>query len=181
MSFMTWCNNRVGSDPWFWDSEHQLSLRALCIPGLENILSRGGTLLRNWRLHSLGVEWFLAQLRKAEADLFATCWNSHRPLWWKFPCTSDQQQADIIYSTRKNLILLLSMTERQIKTFTSQAVGCIVISRQCLVLKKDLCPFSNSCPTVWKVISEKLCHLLDRPLKKLTCNVSYKKKKILVQ
>ncbi|KAK5898201.1 hypothetical protein CgunFtcFv8_015639 [Champsocephalus gunnari] len=71
---------------WLWVSQIVLSLRALHIPGRENggadLMSRGGPLPDEWRLHPEVVKQVWTQFGRAEVDLFANRSNSHCALWF---------------------------------------------------------------------------------------------------
>ena len=71
---------------WLWVSQIVLSLRALHIPGRENrgadLMSRGGPLPDEWRLHPEVVKQVWTQFGRAEVDLFANRRNSHCALWF---------------------------------------------------------------------------------------------------
>ena len=64
-----------------WASEHVLSLRALHIPGPEkrgaDLMSRGGPLADQWRLHSEVVQEIWNRFREAEVDLPTSRNNTH--------------------------------------------------------------------------------------------------------
>ncbi|KAL3976218.1 tctex1 domain-containing protein 2 [Sarotherodon galilaeus] len=69
-----------------WCSVHFLSLRATHVPGHLNLgpdlLSRGGPLVREWRLHPLIVAQIWDLFGKAQIDLFASRVNTHCPLFF---------------------------------------------------------------------------------------------------
>ncbi|XP_028306693.1 uncharacterized protein LOC114465708 [Gouania willdenowi] len=69
-----------------WGSVHFLSLRATHVPGRLNLgadlLSRGGPLVREWRLHPLVVAQIWVRFGRAEVDLFASRANAHCPLFF---------------------------------------------------------------------------------------------------
>ena len=69
-----------------WCSVHFLSLRATHIPGHLNLgadlLSRGGPLVREWRLHPAVVAQIWERFGRAEVDLFASRSNTHCPLFF---------------------------------------------------------------------------------------------------
>ena len=67
-------------------TECVVSARALHIPGRENggadLMSRGGPLPDEWRLHTEVVKQVWTQFGRAEVDLFANRRNSHCALWF---------------------------------------------------------------------------------------------------
>ncbi|XP_065325845.1 uncharacterized protein LOC134621241 [Pelmatolapia mariae] len=69
-----------------WCSVHFLSLRATHVLGHLNLgpdlLSRGGPLVREWRLHPLIVAQMWDLFGKAQLDLFASRVNTHCPLYF---------------------------------------------------------------------------------------------------
>ncbi|XP_053354207.1 uncharacterized protein LOC128526406 [Clarias gariepinus] len=69
-----------------WSTVHLLSLRATHIPGHLNLgadlLSRGGPLVREWRLHPWVVAQIWERFGRAAVDLFASKENAHCPLFF---------------------------------------------------------------------------------------------------
>ena len=69
-----------------WAFPRLASLRALFIPGVENLaadlLSRTGPLPGEWRLHPQVVTLLWCQFGRAQADLFASTETAHCKLWF---------------------------------------------------------------------------------------------------
>ncbi|XP_076746637.1 uncharacterized protein LOC112431703 [Maylandia zebra] len=69
-----------------WCSVHFLTLRATHVPGHLNLgpdlLSRGGPLVREWRLHPSIVAQIWDLFGEAQIDLFASRVNAHCPLYF---------------------------------------------------------------------------------------------------
>ncbi|XP_039904084.1 uncharacterized protein LOC120744034 [Simochromis diagramma] len=69
-----------------WCSVHFLTLRATHVPGHLNLgpdlLSRGGPLVREWRLHPSIVARIWDLFGEAQIDLFASRVNTHCPLYF---------------------------------------------------------------------------------------------------
>lgn len=68
-----------------WALEHLLSLRALHVPGVENmdadLMSSDGSLL-DWTSVGLTPKQVWIRFRRSEMNLFATHSNTHYPLWF---------------------------------------------------------------------------------------------------
>lgn len=69
-----------------WSQDHLQSLRATHVPGILNqgadLLSRGGPLVREWRLHPKVVSQIWDWFGKADVDLFSSRENTHCPLFF---------------------------------------------------------------------------------------------------
>ena len=69
-----------------WVMDNALSIRALHIPGKDNvavdIMSRGGPNNGEWSLHPLIAEWLWERFGEAQADLFASKNNTKCRLWF---------------------------------------------------------------------------------------------------
>ncbi|XP_062386517.1 uncharacterized protein LOC134075064 [Sardina pilchardus] len=69
-----------------WSQEHLQSVRATHVPGSLNqgadLLSRGGPLVREWRLHPKVVSQIWDRFGRADVDLFASKENTHCPLFF---------------------------------------------------------------------------------------------------
>ena len=68
-------------------------LRALHIPGLENrgtnLMSRGGTLADEWKLHPEVMQHIWNWFEKVEEDVFASWNNTHCLLWFSLMLQDD--------------------------------------------------------------------------------------------
>ncbi|KAK7909311.1 hypothetical protein WMY93_013995 [Mugilogobius chulae] len=75
-----------------WAAPHFLSLRAMHIPGVQNVvadfLSRQSPLPGEWRLHSDVVDDIWRAFGRAEVDLYATRETTHCPLWFSLTDSS---------------------------------------------------------------------------------------------
>lgn len=69
-----------------WSEQHLCSIRATHVPGALNLgadlLSRGGPLVREWRLNPQVVSQIWDRWGRAHADLFASRENAHCPLYF---------------------------------------------------------------------------------------------------
>ncbi len=69
-----------------WADRHLLSIRAVHVPGRLNygtdLLSRGGVIHGEWRLHPLTVKIIWSVFGRAEVNLFASAENTHCPLFY---------------------------------------------------------------------------------------------------
>lgn len=69
-----------------WADRHLLSIRAVHVPGVQNcgadMLSRGGPINGEWRLHPLMVRLIWSLFGEAEIDLFALAENVHCRLFF---------------------------------------------------------------------------------------------------
>ncbi len=76
---------RLARDLLLWADRH-LSIRAVHVSGRLNygadLLSRGGVIYGEWRLHPLTVNMIWSVFGRAEMDLFASARNTHCPLFY---------------------------------------------------------------------------------------------------
>ena len=92
-----------------WCSAHFLSLRATHVPGHLNLgphlPSRGGPLVREWRLHLLVVAQIWDRFGRAEVDLFASRANTHCPLFFSITDHNAPLGMDALAHTWPNTLL----------------------------------------------------------------------------
>ncbi|XP_027901587.1 uncharacterized protein LOC114162038 [Xiphophorus couchianus] len=92
-----------------WCSIHFLSVKATHIPGHLNLgadlLSRGGPLVREWRLHPSVVVQIWRRFGKASVDLFATKANTHCPLFFSITDHSAPLGVDALAHPWPNVLL----------------------------------------------------------------------------
>ncbi len=94
MTVVAFINHQGGVSSWpllrlarallLWADRHLLSIRAGHVPGCLNyadLLSRGGVIHREWRLHPLTVNMILSIFGRADVVLFASAENTHCPLF----------------------------------------------------------------------------------------------------
>ncbi len=77
---------RLARDRLLWADRHLLSIRAVHVPRHLNygayLLSRGGVIHGEWRLHPLTVNRIWSVFGRAEVDLFTSAENTHCPLFY---------------------------------------------------------------------------------------------------
>ena len=92
-----------------WCSVHFLSLRATHVPGHLNLgpdlLSRGGPLAREWRLHPEVVAQIWDRFGRAEVDLFASRANTHCPLFFSMTDCNAPLGMDALAHAWPNVLL----------------------------------------------------------------------------
>ncbi|CAL9704266.1 unnamed protein product [Knipowitschia caucasica] len=80
------CLCKIAHQLWLWAQPKFLSLRAVHVPGLDNVaadlLSRGGPDPGSWRLHPQVVWAIWGRYGQASVDLFASRQNAHCPLFF---------------------------------------------------------------------------------------------------
>ncbi len=148
-----------------WSSAHFLSLRATHVPRHLNLgrdlLSRGGPLVKEWRLHPLVVSQIWDCFGRAEVDLFASRANTHCPLFFSITDSNAPLGTDALAHTWPNMLLyafppvemILSVLERvrqqglslilvaprwPAKSWYAEIISLLVVKPWQLPLRRDL-------------------------------------------
>lgn len=100
---------KVARDILMWAHAHSISLKAVYLPGKINhgadMLSRGGPVPGEWRLHPRVVQMIWQRFGRAQVDLFASRDTTHCPLWFSIRDREAPLGVDALASRWPDMIL----------------------------------------------------------------------------